>query len=45
MAIAAIDSLRPAREIGPRLTGAAGHERGRSAPMPAVFGRARIAGR
>ena len=41
---AAIDALKPPREVGPRLTGLHVSSAAEGAPMPAVFGRARIAG-
>jgi hypothetical protein len=41
---AAIEALRPPREAGPRLTGLHVSSAAEGAPMPAVFGRARVAG-
>jgi hypothetical protein len=41
---AAIDSLRPAREVGPRLTSLHVMSAAEGAPVPAVFGRARVSG-
>jgi hypothetical protein len=41
---AAIDSLTPARQVGPRLTGLQLQSTAEGAPMAAVFGRARVAG-
>ena len=41
---AAINSLLPARQVGPRLTGLQLQSTAEGSPMAAVFGRARIAG-
>ncbi len=41
---AAIDSLTPARQVGPRLTGLQLQSTAEGAPMAAMFGRARVAG-
>ena len=41
---AAVDALRPTRPVGPRLTGLQLSSAAEGAPMPAVFGRARVAG-
>jgi len=41
---AAVESLRPPREIGPRLKSLQVMSAAEGAPVPAVFGRARIAG-
>ena len=41
---AAINSLNPARQVGPRLTGLQLQSTAEGAPLAAVFGRARIAG-
>lgn len=42
---AVIGSLKPPREIGPRLTTLQVMSSAEGAPIPAVFGRARVAGR
>ena len=41
---AAIDGLKPARQVGPRLSGVHVSSAAEGAPIPAVFGRGRIGG-